>query len=404
MASHEHAGRRDEDRRLQAAAAAMSRARALEGLLVQRAHDTELARHVPEATMVELRQHDLFRILQPRSYGGAQCDIVTLLDIAATLARADASVAWTWASLASHAWMMGWFGAGAQKQVWGHDAQALIASSLVFPAGHARKVEGGFELSGHWPFATAAGLCPWILLGAIVMADDDADDCEYRLLLVPTAKVQHADNWDAMGLRGTGSGDVSVQRLLVPDAMSLQASAMAGGPQTGAEPLYSLPVFALYPFVLAGVALGNAEACLHEFTGIARQRAANYNRAKLADFPSIQMRLASAGAKVDAARRIMRGTLTEAMDAARAELAPDLMLRARYRRDGAMAVNLCTEAVATLFKANGASGLAAAHVMQRQFRDAQAIDAHIAFSFDAAGSMYGRVALGLPIDNPLLQP
>ncbi len=404
MVTHANPGRRDEDRRLEIAEAALSRAKGLEAVLLQRARDTELARHVPEMTMADLRQHDLFRILQPRRYGGAQCDIVALLDIAAALAKADASVAWTWASLASHAWMMGLFGAVAQKRVWGRDAQALIASSLVFPAGHARKVEGGFELSGHWPFATAAGLCPWILLGAIVMADEDADDCEYRLFLVKAADVQRADNWDAMGLRGTGSGDVSVQKLVVPEAMSLQASAMAGGPQTGVEPLYRLPVFALYPFVLAGVALGNAEACLHEFTQIARQRAANYNRAKLADFPSIQMRLASAAAKVDAARRIMRGTLIEAMDEARADLAPDLMRKACYRRDGALAVNLCTEAVATLFKANGASGLAAAHVMQRQFRDAQAIDAHIAFSFDAARSMYGRVALGLPIDNPLLQP
>ena len=404
MVKRAHPGRRDEDLRLAAAQTALSRAQGLEAVLLQRARETELARHVPEITMADLAHHDLFRILQPRRYGGAECDIVALLDIAAALARADASVAWTWASLASHAWMLGMFSPAAQKIVWGRDAQALTASSLAFPAGHALKVEGGFELSGHWPFATGAGLCPWILLGAIVMADDDADAFEYRVFLVKTADVQLTDNWDALGLRGTGSGDISVQKLMVPSTMSLQASAMTGGPQSMARPLYRLPVFALYPFVLAGVALGNAEACLAEFTQIARQRAANYNRAKLADFPSIQMRLASAAAKVDAARRIMRGTLIEAMDDARADRVPDLMLKARYRRDGALAVNLCTEAVSTLFKANGASGLAGANIMQRQFRDAQAIDAHIAFSFDVAGPMYGRVALGLPIDNPLLQP
>lgn len=404
MITRQQPRRRDEDIRRAATAAALNRAEALGPALTARARDTELARHVPEVTLAELRADDLFRLLQPRRYGGTECDIVALLDVAAALARADASVAWTWASLASHTWMLGLFDAAAQARVWGRDNQTLIASSLAFPAGHAVRVAGGFELSGDWRFATGAGLCPWILLGAIVISDEDADAFEYRVFLVRSADVHITDNWDAMGLRGTGSGDISVQKLSIPNVMSLSAASMAGGPQMPGGPLYRLPVFALYPFVLAGVALGNAEACLAEFTAIARQRTANYNRAKLADFQSIQMRIAGAAAKVDAARRIMRGTLIEAMDDARAGHMPDLMRRACYRRDGAFAVNLCTEAVATLFKANGASGLAGANIMQRQFRDAQAIDAHIAFSFDAAGTMYGRAALGLPIDNPLLQP
>src|SRR3569833_268650 len=108
---------------------------------------------------------------------------------------------------------------------------------------------------------------------------------------------------------------------------------------------------------------------------------------------------AEASAKIDAARLIMRSSCIAAMaDARRGEI-PDMATKTRYRRDGAYSVNLCTEAVSLLFAASGARGLFTSGVLQRQFRDAHAINSHIAFYFDAAGTSYGRVALGLPSDN-----
>jgi 3-hydroxy-9,10-secoandrosta-1,3,5(10)-triene-9,17-dione monooxygenase len=77
-------------------------------------------------------------------------------------------------------------------------------------------------------------------------------------------------------------------------------------------------------------------------------------------------------------------------------------MKTRYRRDGAFSVNLCTEAVDMLFAASGARGLYMSGAIQRQFRDAHAIAAHISFSFDAVGSNYGRIALGLSNENPIL--
>ncbi|NBS02547.1 MAG: acyl-CoA dehydrogenase, partial [Rhizobiales bacterium] len=81
---------------------------------------------------------------------------------------------------------------------------------------------------------------------------------------------------------------------------------------------------------------------------------------------------------------------------------PDLLTKTRYRRDGAFSVNLCTEAVSILFSASGAGGLSRLLPMEKQFRDAHAVNAHIAFNFDVAGSNFGRVALGLPSENPTL--
>src|SRR6185312_7221393 len=156
---------------------------------------------------------------------------------------------------------------------------------------------------------------------------------------------------------------------------------------------------ALFPYVLSGVALGNAQVCLDDYIDVARHRVTTYSHAKLSDLQSTQIKIAEASAKIDAARLVMRSACLEAMADARRGRIPDMSIKTRWRRDGAYAVNLCTEAVSLLFAASGARGLFAGAPLQRQFRDANAINSHIAFSFDAVGTDYGRVALGLPSQN-----
>ena len=151
--------------------------------------------------------------------------------------------------------------------------------------------------------------------------------------------------------------------------------------------------------MLSGAALGNAQACLDDYIESARSRASTYNRTKLSDMQSTQIKIAEASAKIDAARLIMRSNCIEAMAEARLGHFPDMGAKTRLRRDGAFAVNLCTEAVSLLFAASGARALFTTGALQRQFRDAHAINSHLAFNFDAAGTNYGRVALGLPSEN-----
>lgn len=382
----------------------LAKARALVPVLRARAERTEQLRRLPPETEQDLHEAGLFRILQPKSVGGFEFDYVALVDFSAELARGDASVAWNLANLASHHWMLAMFMPEAQARVWDENPDALIASSLVFPSGTARRVRGGYRLKGRWPFSSGVRSSQWNMLGGSVIAEDDSR--ELRIFLLPASDYEILDTWDSVGLRGTGSDDVVVNDVFVPEAMTVAVSSLSGGPTPGSaihpNPLYQLPAFALFPFVLSGCALGNAQACLEDFEASARARASSYNRAKLADFQSIQIRVAAAGARIDAARRIMRGCCLEAMEDARAGRIPDMARRVAYRRDGAFAVNLCTEAVDILFKASGAGGLARTGAMQRQFREAHAIDSHIAFSFDAAGADYGRVALGLPSENPTL--
>ncbi|WP_430648235.1 acyl-CoA dehydrogenase family protein [Bradyrhizobium guangxiense] len=384
-------------------AAMIAKARALVPGLRERAVRTEELRHLPSETEKDLHDSGLFRMLQPARIGGAELDYVALVDCAELLGQADASVAWNLANLASHHWMLGMFEPKAQDLVWGRDADALIASSFIFPAGRATKVDGGYQLRGSWPFSSGVASCEWNMLASVVYSEDEADGIEYRIFLLPKGDYKVLDTWNVAGLRGTGSCDVEVRDAFVADHMTIAVGDLSGGPTPGSKvnpnPLYALPVFSLFPYVLSGVALGNAQACLDDYTEVARHRISTYNRAKLSDFQSTQIKIAEASAKIDAARLIMRSACLDAMEEARRGRIPDMATKTRYRRDGSFSVNLCTDAVSMLFAASGARGLFTTGALQRQFRDAHAINSHLAFNFDAAGTNYGRVVLGLPSEN-----
>ena len=378
-------------------------AKALIPQLRDRAARTEELRRLPPETERDLHEAGLFRILQPKRVGGAELDYVALVDCTELLALGDASAAWNLANLASHHWMLGMFDKRAQDLVWDRDANALIASSFIFPAGRARKVEGGYRLRGSWPFSSSVASCEWNMLASVVSSDDEADGIEYRLFLIHKNDYKILDTWNAAGLRGTGSNDVEVKDAFVAEPMTVAVHDLAGGPTPGSavnsNPLYALAVFSLFPYVLSGVALGNAQACLDDYTDLARHRASTHNRTKLGDLQTTQIKIAEASAKIDAARLIMRQNCIQAMADAKRGQIPDMTTKTRLRRDGAFSVNLCTEAVSLLFSASGARALFTTGALQRQFRDAHAINSHIAFNFDLAGTNYGRIALGLPSES-----
>src|ERR1700742_699771 len=174
-------------------AAMATRARALIPQLRERAARTEQLRRLPPETERDLHDAGLFRLVQPKRVGGAEFDYVALVDCAELLGRGDASVAWNFGNLASHHWMLGMFDKRAQDLVWNKNPDALIASSFIFPAGRARKVEGGYVLRGSWPFSSGVDSCEWNMLGSVVSSDDEADGIEYRVFLLPRSDYKITD-------------------------------------------------------------------------------------------------------------------------------------------------------------------------------------------------------------------
>src|SRR6201999_601996 len=155
-------------------AAMIDRAKALIPQLRERAARTEELRRLPSETERDLHDAGLFRVVQPKRVGGSEFDYVALVDCADALGQGDASVAWNFANLASHHWMLGMFDKRAQDEVWDKNPDTLIASSFIFPAGRARRVDGGYMLRGSWPFSSGVDACDWNMLASVVSSDDEA--------------------------------------------------------------------------------------------------------------------------------------------------------------------------------------------------------------------------------------
>ena len=380
------------------------KAEALLPKLRERAAKCEELRRLPDETLRDFHDAQLFRIHQPKRVGGAELEFAAVVTFGALLARACASSAWNWVNFTAHHMMLGMFPPKAQDEVWNASRDALIASSFVFPAAKAKKVKGGYQISGRWPFSSGVDPSEWNMLAGLAFLDENAPP-EQRVFLLHKSQYKVIDNWFAGGLRGTGSKDVEATEQFVPEHRTLAVADTKGGPTPGSAvnpgPLFQLPVFALFPYMLSGVALGIAEGLiddLHERSG-ARGRMTG---ARIAEIQSTQIRLGEATAYARASRLVQEGNCREAEEKIRKGEVPDMKTKARYRLEGAYSVDWALRAVDVMFGLSGASGLYESGHTARAFRDAHAVKQHFSFNTDIAGTTYGRVALGLPSDNPTL--
>jgi 3-hydroxy-9,10-secoandrosta-1,3,5(10)-triene-9,17-dione monooxygenase len=159
-----------------------------------------------------------------------------------------------------------------------------------------------------------------------------------------------------------------------------------------------MPVFALFPYMLSGVALGIAEGLIEDFSGIGN-KSGKMTGARIAEIQSTQIRFSEATAYARASRAAQLGNCGEAWDLISKGGTPDLKAKARYRLEGAYAVEWAVRAVDVMFGLSGAAGLYESGNASRAFRDAHAVKQHFSFNTDIAGTTHGRIALGLSSDN-----
>jgi 3-hydroxy-9,10-secoandrosta-1,3,5(10)-triene-9,17-dione monooxygenase len=382
----------------------LQRAEALVPVLRERAAQAEELRRLPDETIEDLHRSGLFRILQPKRVGGSELPFRAIVELVATISRGDASTGWVLANLAAHHWLLGMWPQRAQDEIWGESPDNLIGSALIFPRGRARPVPGGYRLSGRWPFSSGVDAATWSLIGAIVH-DEEAGTTEPRIFVLPASDFTIIDTWHVIGLSGTGSKDVAVEDVFVPEYRSVAVKQITGGPNPGSavnpSVLYQLPAISLFAFCIAGVSLGIAQGAIEYFVETMRSRTSYYTGRNLADFVTVQVHLAEAAAIADAVRAVLLGDCDEATRLVGEGEIPSLDHRARYRRDGAYAATLCTKAVDVLFQATGGGAIYARNPLQRAFRDVHAANAHYVLNWDINGTMYGRVALGLSPDATL---
>jgi 3-hydroxy-9,10-secoandrosta-1,3,5(10)-triene-9,17-dione monooxygenase len=388
-------------------AEAMRRAREVVPLLRERAQAAEDARMLIRANEQLLHEAGLFRFHQPKAFGGMELAFVAVVDIPAELARGCPSTAWNVGNVGCHHWILGYYDPETQREVWEANPDALIASSIALAAGRARKTDGGFIVNGRWPFSSAVDNCEWNMLAVTVHGDDGKTPIDWRLCLVPKSDYEIIDTWYAMGMAATGSKDIAVTELFVPERRALALQRCRGGAEHPGAPLnpgalFRIPIVAASSHPLAPAALGAAEGAYELFTQAMARRSGTYTGARVAEFPAVQIKLARARCLIDCARELLRGSAIAFQAIAERGEAPDLETKLRFRAYSAFAVNQAREAVETLWSCYGAQGLYTRDPLQRHLRDVLAINQHFSFNFDIAGAAYGAHALGSTYASPTM--
>lgn len=384
----------------------LARAHALVPALKERAAETEKLRRIPDATIQDLHDTGLWRILQPARLGGSELDYGMLVEVPMVLARGCASTAWVHTNLASHHWMLAMWPAQAQDEVWGDDPDTLIGSALIYPPGKAEKVDGGFKLSGRWPFSSGIDASQWVMLGALVPPNDGDGPPVPHIFVVHVRDIDVIDTWHVAGLSGTGSKDVACADVFVPVHMVLGGPDIRGGPTPGAEAspgaLYRIPVLGLFPHILAGPILGIALGAYDDYVERLNGGRSTYNRSPLAEHITIQMKVAEAGVLIEAGRLLLRENCSEVHRIVEAGEVPTLEDKARWRRDASFAAANGVKALDIIYGASGGGANYLDNPLQRRFRDIHAATAQIQVTWDINAPEFGRVTLGLPPNNPFL--
>jgi alkylation response protein AidB-like acyl-CoA dehydrogenase len=368
-----------------------------------RAHTTEKSGRVPAENILGLREIGYFDIVKPRAFGGYEFDFDVLVDLNIELAKACASTAWVGGLLAAHQWLIASFPEQAQRDVWDCNPDALACGSYA-PATRAVASNGGYTLTGRWSFASGCDNAQWSLCAALLPSRTEADRLTPAFLLVPASDYHIDDTWNVVGLSGTGSKTLQLKDAFVPEHRVLTFVATTSGITPGAllrseNPGFSIPMLCNIPSCLASVAVGTAAGALEDYLEVTSKRvtrgavAGSNNR--MAEFPTIQLRVAEAAAATDAAREILLRDLRERAMTVRANTPVTIEDRIVSRRGQAFAVALAIRSSEALNASTGGQGLDLANPVQRAWRDANAVGRHISMNWDAVGTMYGQLALGL---------
>ncbi len=381
------------------------RAQALIPILRARAAEADALRQLPAQTARDLKASGIARILQPARYGGCEASFAGMVDILRTIGQGCGSTAWCLAQYIGHNFMVAQWAPPAQEAVWRDAPDNLVSGILIPLLGHATKVAGGYRLTGQWPFVSGVNNADWCFLSGMV-GNADGGVPEERYFLVPRRQITIVQTWDAMGLHGSGSDDVKVADLMVPEHMTLPIGYLKGGETPGNRlhpaPLYRSPSYMWFGILLTSASLGMAEGMLTDYLQEAKKRVALMSGQETRSSMSQQIKVAEAVASLEAARAVLYSMCGEIMALLEAGILPSDEQRTRYRSVAAYAGKLVFAGANAIWDAEGARGVYLKNHIAREYRNLCTATRHVTHNWDGNAAAHGRVKLGLPLDNPSL--
>lgn len=382
----------------------LMRVRAVLPQIAARAQRCEDERMVPVENVAALRDAGLLDAFKPSRFGGFEASPLEVHHAGRELAAACPSTAWVGLLLAAHAHAISYYDVRLQEEVWGDGAGALVCSSVA-PMGRAEKVDGGYRLSGRYQWSSGCDHARWAMVGFFVN-DQNTGARQHALAVLPRDDYEIVDTWFAAALRGTGSKDLVVTEVFVPEyrvetmhALNFR-TARGFGQHSG--PLYRLPFQPIFAAGFSAVALGIATSALEHYKTRLAGRLRAYTGARVTESAPAYMKLAESYHEVHAASLILEREVRSVIDASRCDDPPSLDTMVAWRTHQAFATKLCVSAVDRVFGASGGGAVLLSSALQRCFRDVHGAAAHAYCDYDVASQILGRHLLGLPMDGQLL--
>jgi alkylation response protein AidB-like acyl-CoA dehydrogenase len=376
-------------------------AEALLETVAARAPDTEQQRRLPADLAAELAQAGLFRMLVPKSLGGAEVDVATLFGALEQLGRADAATGWCVMIGGTTALISAWLPEEHAREIWADPN--VITGGVFAPMGRAAVDGDDYVVSGRWAWGSGSANCSWLLGGAVIMESGEMSRLpngapDHRMMVMRRDQVELIDTWDALGMRGTGSGDLAAKDVRVPQGRSV--SFITDTPRE-AGPLYRFAPFGLLALGIAAVASGNALGALDDLKALAVAKKGQGSSRSLAERGVVQADYAAAHADLDAARALVHAEIASAWDRVVAGDALDLPARARLRLAATRLTQVSARVAAKMHELAGGTSVYASHPLNRRFRDAHVATQHVMVAPPTL-ELAGRVLLGLPVDASML--
>tara|TARA_A100001391_G_scaffold119169_4_gene81006 strand:+ start:3265 stop:4476 length:1212 start_codon:yes stop_codon:yes gene_type:complete len=378
----------------------ISRARQMVPILREREAEAIRSRRVPEETIADFQRAGFFKVLQPKQYGGYEMSPAVYCEIAKTLAEGCMGSAWVYGVVAVHNWQLALFHPQVAEDVWGENPATLVSSSYM-PGGKPTKVEGGYRFSGRWAFSSGSDHCDWVILGANMVAEDGDGKPEPYNFLIPRSDYAIVDTWDTMGLRPTGSNDIIIEDVFVPEHRVLRERDMfeiaCPGHAENKAALYHIPFAQVFNRTVSTTSIGALRRALEVFIDTTREKRTTYTGQKLANDPTIQKAVADVMLILNDLELRLASDLAE-LDARAQSGDWPIERRAQLGHHTTAMVSRCVEAIDALMLFSGGKAIYSGNVIQRAFLDIHCARAHVANNPFPYARNLGGLAFGMEND------
>ena len=354
------------------------------------------------ASVKALTDAGMFRMKLPTCLGGHEADPTTQILVLEALAQANSAASWCAMVGATSVALPGAFLDDAAVAEIFPSGKIPLGASAAMPIGKTERAEGGYLLTGRWPFASGVRHSDWITTGASVAGDATGasdDGVEHLMMTFPTTSAVIHDNWQVAGLKGTGSCDISVERLFVPKNFTWNR--FHGVPKRGG-PLYRFDFPGFVVNEHAGFALGLARRAMDAFVekASARKRGTNISGLNLAERHTVQRMVGIADLRLRAARKLAIELNDEAWRVVDAGERISSRLQGELRAIATYCTDVALEVVTEAFRYSGGGAAYETNILQQCLRDMNVAAQHLMVS-DISYETLGQMILGFPDVNPM---